>query len=69
MTSSPTFSLLLAPGERTVARVVDLDHGDVGLGVGADDRGRRLDAVMERDGDLLAPSTTWLLVRMWPWSS
>ena len=54
ITSSPTLQLAaVAPGQRRIARVVDLDDGDVGLGVGADDRGDRLGAVVERHGDLL----------------
>ena len=56
MTSSPTFSLLLSPrGKRRIACVVDLDHGHVGLGVGADHLRGRLGAVVERHGDLLGP--------------
>ena len=43
----------VALGERRIARVVDLDHGDVGLLVGADHLRLGLDAVPERDGDLV----------------
>ena len=47
-------------------RRVDLDHREVGRGIGSDDGGLVGRAVPELNRDRLAPSTTWSFVTMWP---
>ena len=72
ITSSPTLQLVgvahLRDGQ--VVDVVDLQHGQVGLGVAADQVGRHLLAVVEHHlilnwlGLVAASEMTWLLVTM-----
>ena len=47
--------LAVASGQGGIARVLDLDHRDVGFRVGADDLRGKLDTIVERDDDLVRP--------------